>query len=122
MPSCSPLRLLSLLSFALPAQVAVVDQEFIDFLQKPLEFMLHVAPNVERQPDEGPISTENATIVQVSFMYRYILRESCSQFDSLPLTSLRSYSAFATRRKWTMATSRPLETYFPRSLTTRRRN
>jgi hypothetical protein len=23
-----------------------------------------------------------------SFMYRYILRESCSQFDSLPLTSL----------------------------------
>lgn len=26
--------------------------------------MLHVAPNVERQPDEGPISTENATIVQ----------------------------------------------------------
>jgi hypothetical protein len=28
---------------------------------------------------------------QVSvFMYRYILRESCSQFDSLPLTSLCS--------------------------------
>ena len=24
----------------------------------------------------------------LSFMYRYILRESCSQFDSLPLTSL----------------------------------
>jgi hypothetical protein len=24
----------------------------------------------------------------VLFMYRYILRESCSQFDSLPLTSL----------------------------------
>jgi hypothetical protein len=31
---------------------------------KPLEFMLHVAPNVERQADEGPMSTENATIVQ----------------------------------------------------------
>ena len=29
--------------------------------------------------DEGPLY----------FMYRYILRESCSQFDSLPLTSLR---------------------------------
>ena len=30
------------------------------------------------------------TLVEVSvlFMYRYILRESCSQFDSLPLTSL----------------------------------
>jgi hypothetical protein len=25
---------------------------------------------------------------ELSFMYRYILRESCSQFDSLPLTSL----------------------------------
>jgi hypothetical protein len=25
---------------------------------------------------------------ECSFMYRYILRESCSQFDSLPLTSL----------------------------------
>ena len=33
---------------------------------------------------------------EFSFMYRYILRESCSQFDSLPLTSLtipRSYEA-----------------------------
>ena len=27
---------------------------------------------------------------KVSFVYRYILRESCSQFDSLPLTSLMS--------------------------------
>ena len=25
---------------------------------------------------------------ELSFMYRYIPRESCSQFDSLPLTSL----------------------------------
>ena len=31
----------------------------------------------------------DAVVVKVSsFMYRYILRESCSQFDSLPLTSL----------------------------------
>jgi hypothetical protein len=45
-------------------EVPVVDQDFIDFLQKPLEFMLHVAPYVERQQDEGPISTENPTIVQ----------------------------------------------------------
>ena len=29
---------------------------------------------------------------ECSFMYRYILRESCSQFDSLPLTSLASCS------------------------------
>ena len=27
-----------------------------------------------------------------SFMYRYILRESCSQFDSLPLTSLTIFT------------------------------
>jgi casein kinase II subunit alpha len=35
-----------------------------------------------------------------SFMYRYILRESCSQFDSLPLTSLTTTSVeqFSARR------------------------
>ena len=27
-------------------------------------------------------------VVSLSFMYRYIVREPCSQFDSLPLTSL----------------------------------
>jgi hypothetical protein len=32
--------------------------------------------------------SDSATIGGCSFMYRYILRESCSQFDSLPLTSL----------------------------------
>jgi hypothetical protein len=38
----------------------------------------------------GRISwAKSLTMIQVSsFMYRYILRESCSQFDSLPLTSL----------------------------------
>jgi acetyl-CoA acyltransferase len=35
---------------------------------------------------------------QVSFIYRYILRDSCSQFDSLPLTSLTlSFLLFAPR-------------------------
>jgi hypothetical protein len=38
-----------------------------------------------------------------SFMYRYILRESCSQFDSLPLTSLTTTSRF--RRSRTSSTS-----------------
>ena len=33
-------------------------------------------------------SLANPTEVSVLFMYRYILREYCSQFDSLPLTSL----------------------------------
>jgi hypothetical protein len=32
-----------------------------------------------------------SVIGECSFMYRYILRESCSQFDSLPLTSLTRY-------------------------------
>ena len=41
---------------------------------------------------------------ECSFMYRYILRESCSQFDSLPLTSLtispsKGPSAAAARRR-----------------------
>jgi chromosome segregation ATPase len=35
--------------------------------------------------------------VSVLFMYRYILRESCSQFDSLPLTSLTSWRRIASR-------------------------
>jgi aconitate hydratase 2/2-methylisocitrate dehydratase len=34
-----------------------------------------------------------------SFMYRYILRESCSQFDSLPLTSLTKGAPFRRRRQ-----------------------
>ena len=34
-----------------------------------------------------------------TFMYRYILRESCSQFDSLPLTSLTIYSGIAERAR-----------------------
>ena len=35
---------------------------------------------------------------ECSFIYRYILRESCSQFDSLPLTSLTMRAARAARR------------------------
>jgi hypothetical protein len=36
-----------------------------------------------------------------SFIYRYMLRESCSQFDSLPLTSLTSSTKHAARgRRW----------------------
>ena len=35
---------------------------------------------------------------EFSFMYRYILRESCSQFDSLPLTSLQAPSTSAAAR------------------------
>ena len=44
---------------------------------------------------ESLIAEEKAILARLdgtdqvsSFMYRYILRESCSQFDSLPLTSL----------------------------------
>ena len=33
-------------------------------------------------------ATGEKTVSVLSFMYRYILHESCSQFDSLPLTSL----------------------------------
>ena len=40
----------------------------------------------------GPVEEETEERVRLqgecSFMYRYILRESCSQFDSLPLTYL----------------------------------
>ena len=34
------------------------------------------------------LNSSTSAVAQVSFVYRYILRESCSQFDSLPLTSL----------------------------------
>ena len=37
-------------------------------------------------PSASPPTPSPSTVS--SFMYRYILRESCSQFDSLPLTSL----------------------------------
>ena len=37
--------------------------------------------SIASQSSSGSVGT-------CSFMYRYILRESCSQFDSLPLTSL----------------------------------
>ena len=36
--------------------------------------------------------------VRASFIYRYIIRESCSQFDSLPLTSLRDPVSRCARR------------------------
>ena len=36
--------------------------------------------------------------VRVSSIYRYILRESCSQFDSLPLTSLTLHCSSSLRR------------------------
>jgi ankyrin repeat protein len=34
------------------------------------------------------VAVDAATAGECSFIYRYIVRESCSQFDSLPLTSL----------------------------------
>ena len=34
------------------------------------------------------VTTYSSARVELYFMYRYISRESCSQFDSLPLTSL----------------------------------
>ena len=39
-------------------------------------------------PPPPPLSVPLGAACECSFMYRYILRESCSQFDSLPLTSL----------------------------------
>ena len=52
----------------------------------------------EREPADvlGEAAWEEATGA-VSFIYRYILRDSCSQFDSLPLTSLIASTA-STRR------------------------
>ena len=42
-----------------------------------------------------------------SFMYRYILRESCSQFDSLPLTSLTIFRSRAFASEATAASRSP---------------
>ena len=44
----------------------------------------------------APPSQSNYGAGECSFMYRYIVRESCSQFDSLPLTSLTIKSALMT--------------------------
>jgi hypothetical protein len=40
-----------------------------------------------RTAKASPATPASAAIRECSFMYRYILRESCLQFDSLPLTS-----------------------------------
>ena len=87
------------------------------------------------------------TLEQVSsFMYRYILRESCSQFDSLPLTSLAAHMTFVrwssrfvgprprararldnaarewtTRWRWPRRRLRRLRSRLPRRLRRRRR-
>ena len=48
-----------------------------------------LASREERDSGVAPRSATSVWHAKVSyFMYRYILRESCSQFDSLPLTSL----------------------------------
>ena len=49
---------------------------------------------------------------ECSFMYRYILRESCSQFDSLPLTSLLQITS---RRSCCSARATAKESTFGRS-------
>ena len=41
----------------------------------------------------------------VSFIYRYILREACSQFHSLPLTSLTMLRPGSSRLRWSRRTS-----------------
>ena len=58
-----------------PSLRGVRDHEFVDVLSMPGR------------------SDITADVGECSFMYRYILRESCSQFDSLPLTSSQDFGA-----------------------------
>jgi hypothetical protein len=59
-------------------------------------------PRVDHAAAHGGASdsSEEGTVAlldgELSFMYRYILRESCSQFDSLPLTSLMGQTLSST--------------------------
>ena len=46
------------------------------------------ADHVDRALAHSALLRSNVVAHSVSFIYRYILRDSCSQFDSLPLTSL----------------------------------
>jgi Fanconi anemia group J protein len=50
----------------------------------------------------------NQAAGECSFMYRYILRESCSQFDSLPLQNLRSLHSAQVRLRRDRLSRRPL--------------
>jgi hypothetical protein len=47
-----------------------------------------IVGSVRALTSTGTGGDDEATLEVSSFIYRYILRESCSQFDSLPLTSL----------------------------------
>jgi len=49
------------------------------------------------------IAMAGTFVGQVSFIYRYILRDSCSQFDSLPLTSLTFVGQLEQRKRRTKA-------------------
>ena len=56
-----------------------------------------------------------------SFMYRYILRESCSQFDSLPLTSLTIFLGRVERScRWGTTSAGSLRSCAKRGSSTRR--
>ena len=68
---------------SLPGHSAVRTLEDNAVLQRRLD-------DVDRSAHEFITVDTGSTEGECSFMYRYILRESCSQFDSLPLTSLTS--------------------------------
>ena len=57
-------------------------------------------------PSRGfSIELASASVGELSFMYRYISRESCSQFDSLPLTSLTTSVVLASRLGWPVSST-----------------
>ena len=73
-----------------------------DFIDEPGEWALGEDNMVYLFPTRASPDPNAAVITAVRFVYRYILRESCSQFDSLPLTSLTRSpgSASPVSRAW----------------------
>jgi hypothetical protein len=66
------------------------------------ELLLGVVAKHDVETDElqrAAAAEVDDAMAQVSFIYRYILRDSCSQFDSLPLTYLTSSCSWTTRRR-----------------------
>ena len=72
-------RFCAVLSARLP-RLDVLIHNACQTIRRPTSYYSHLVP-IENAP---PATAEG----ECSFIYRYMLRESCSQFDSLPLTSL----------------------------------
>ena len=104
---------------ALPRNAVTEQLQLASGKKCPVQGLLRIYSERRSESESGTegrslgIDAATTTSGECSFVYRYILRESCSQFDSLPLTSLtprrrrqRAPTSWRTRRRSTWWPSR----------------